>query len=80
MGLIDELIKFDSQVLPSSFVSIATRIVNNTPTHAAILIRHKSINYLHHFPGQSPPIVEVDFNEDGWYVYKIIDHQKNNCL
>ena len=73
MSLIDYLIKFNEQDLPENFVSIATKIENKEATHAAILIRHKSINYLHHFPGNTSPEVIEDFNEDGWYVYKIIE-------
>lgn len=73
MNISDTLFKFNNELLPSNFVSIATKIENNTPTHAAILIRYQNKNYLHHFPGGTRPEVIDDFNEDGWYVYKIIE-------
>lgn len=72
MSLIDYLIKFNEQDLPENFVSIATRIEDKQATHAAILIRHQSINYLHHFSGLRAEVIE-DFNDDGWYIYKIIE-------
>ncbi len=65
------LVKFNSSTLPQNFVSLATKVSNKkTPKHAAILIRHQSINYLHHFPGDTRPEIVDDFNEDGWYIYK----------
>lgn len=73
MIISETLFKFNNETLPSNFVSIATKIVDNNPTHAAILIRYQNRNFLHHFPGNTRPEVIDDFNEDGWYVYKIID-------
>lgn len=72
------LLKFDEEELPENFVSIATRIEEKKSTHAAILIRHKGINYLHHFPGNTNPIVVDNFDENGWYIYKIIDEIGND--
>lgn len=73
MIISDTLCKFNDKKLPANFVSIATKIENNIPTHAAILIRYQDRNFLHHFPGSTKPEVIDDFNEDGWFVYKIID-------
>ncbi|WP_337045436.1 hypothetical protein [Emticicia sp. 17c] len=69
------LYKFNEESLPENFVSIAVNIHKDKiePTHAAILIRHENINYLHHFPGQTLPEVIDNFNESGWYIYKIIN-------
>ena len=71
MGIAEELVKFNEADLPENFVSIAVKIDNNIPKHAAILIRYKKINYLYHFPGSKPPEVIDNFNEEGWYIYKI---------
>lgn len=68
-----ELIKFNTQSLPNSFVAIACQIVDKLATHSAILIRLKGDNYLHHFGGSTPPEVVENFNEDGWFIYKILD-------
>lgn len=73
MNISDLLIKFNQEDLPESFVAIACKIENKDATHAAILIRLNSINYLHHFPGAKPPEIIDNFNEDGWYIYKILD-------
>ena len=73
MDIKNNLIKFNQNILPENFVSIAVRISEKEPHHAAILIRHKTYNYLHHFPGNEPPIVIENFDEDGWYIYKILD-------
>jgi hypothetical protein len=73
MNISDTLFKFNSEKLPENFVSIATKIVDKIPTHAAILIRYKNKHFLHHFPGSTKPEVIDDFNEDGWYVYKILE-------
>lgn len=73
--VIKDLLKFNEHSLPENFVSIAVEIDNEKiiPFHAAILIRHKNINYLHHYPGSKPPEVIENFNESGWHIYKIID-------
>lgn len=73
MIISDTLYKFNDEKLPANFVSIATKIEDNIPTHAAILIRYQDRNFLHHFPGATKPEVIADFNEDGWFVYRIID-------
>jgi hypothetical protein len=67
----DELQKFNEAKLPENFVSIAVKIDNRKATHAAILIRHINNNYLCHFPGQTSPEIIENFNEEGWYIYKI---------
>jgi hypothetical protein len=67
------LVKFNTQSIPTSFVAIACRVDNKKATHSALLIRLNSINYLHHFPGNTLPEVIENFNEDGWYLYKILD-------
>ncbi|MVM39485.1 hypothetical protein GO730_20975 [Spirosoma sp. HMF3257] len=74
------LLRFNDHSLPENFVSLAVRIDNENyePYHAAILIRHKKIDYLHHFPGGDPPIVVENFNEHGWYIYKILKSSNNN--
>lgn len=76
-----ELLRFNDHLLPDSFVSIAVSIghESKTPKHAAILIRHNNINYLHHFPGanKKPEVIE-QFEESGWFIYKIIDRFKPN--
>lgn len=74
MDIKRKLVKFNENSLPENFVAITTQIVNNVATHAGILIRHKSINYLHHFPGYAPPEVVENFDAtDEWYIYKIAD-------
>lgn len=69
------LLRFNDHDLPNNFVSIAVQIDEKdlTPKHAAILIRHEKINYLHHFPGSTLPEVIDNFNESGWHIYKIIE-------
>jgi len=75
MQLHDSLSRFNDHDLPENFVSIAVQIdpKDQQPKHAGILIRYNSVNYLHHYPGGSPPLVEDNFNESGWYIYKILD-------
>ena len=72
MDAYPSLTKFNESSLPENFVSIAVRIEDHEASHAGILIRYRGINFLHHFPGGDPPVVEENFNEDGWYVYKIM--------
>jgi hypothetical protein len=69
------LLKFNDHELPENFVSIAVQVKEEdlTLAHAAILIRHENINYLHHFPGSQPPEVIENFNDSGWHIYKIIE-------
>ena len=71
MDIAKDLVKFNDSELPENFVAIATQVCENLPTHAGILIRHKKINYLHHYPGDRAPLVVPNFNENGWYIYKI---------
>jgi hypothetical protein len=66
-------VKFNSATLPACFVSIAVRVENRVAHHAAILIRYRGVHYLHHYPGSTKPEVVEDFDEDGWYVYKIVE-------
>jgi len=73
MDIANELIKFNDSQLPENFVSIAVRVEEKHPHHAAILIRHKTKDYLHHFPGSDPPEVAEKFDGNGWYIYKILD-------
>ncbi len=73
MNLEGQLLKYNKQKLPKSFVSLAVKIESQQPTHAALLIRLKNVDYLHHFPGNEKPKVEHDFNGDGWYIYKILE-------
>lgn len=75
MNIRKTLLKFNDHALPENFVALAVQIDSVTfePSHAGILIRFLNKNYLHHFPGANPPEVIEDFNEDGWYVYKIMD-------
>ncbi|MCT4306162.1 hypothetical protein [Elizabethkingia anophelis] len=77
MEIKDELIKFNENSLPKNFVAMATKIENKEATHAGILIRYQSINYLHHFDGKPPRVVE-NFDENGWYIYKIVDFISND--
>jgi hypothetical protein len=72
----EELVKFNENVLPNNFVSIAAKIVKNKATHAALLIRYQNVNYLYHYPGNSKPTVIKNFNEAGWYIYKIWENVK----
>jgi len=72
MHITDELLKYNEQDLPKSFVSLAVKIEEKVATHAALLIRLNNIDYLHHFPGNEKPKIEIDFNGDGWYIYKIL--------
>lgn len=75
MDVYNSLSRFNDHDLPENFVSIAVSISPDTliPFHAAILIRYKSVNYLHHFPGSQAPLVVDGFDETGWHIYKILD-------
>lgn len=74
---IDSLVKYNDKSLPDSFVSIATKInKKNIPTHAAIIIRYKNRDFLHHYPGINKPEVIENFNNDDWYIYKIFEQIK----
>ena len=75
MDIYNSLSKYNDHALPSNFVSIAVQVSpdNLIPYHAGILIRYQSVDYLHHFPGATPPLVEEDFDKNGWYVYKVLD-------
>ncbi|WP_454060174.1 hypothetical protein [Elizabethkingia ursingii] len=73
MNIKKNLVKFNENSLPENFVALTTQIEGNEAKHAGILIRHKSVNYLHHFPGGTPPEVIEDFNGDGYFIYKIVD-------
>lgn len=74
MGSYNSLLKFNDHPLPKNFVSIAVKISKEIePVYSAIIIRYENVNYLHHFPGDNLPIVIENFNESGWYIYKIID-------
>lgn len=70
----DRLIRFNEETLPENFVAIACSIDgNNTPIHAAILIRYQSTNYLHHFPGTQAALVQDNFTDTNpIYVYKML--------
>ncbi|QKG55596.1 hypothetical protein GKZ68_02455 [Hymenobacter sp. BRD128] len=69
MKINENLIKISEAGLPENFISVATKIYDNNPTHAAIFIRHQAKNYLHHFPGTWLPEVRENF-EDDWYILK----------
>lgn len=73
MDIESSLIKYNDSALPNSFVSLAVKVIDDIPTHAAILIRHNDKDYLHHFPGADPPEVIEDFDKNGWFIYKIWD-------
>lgn len=74
MQLQGTLIKYNENELPSNFVSIAVFLDGNIPKHAAILIRHKSSDYLYHYPGfRNPPMVEEGYNYENVLIYKILD-------
>ncbi|MGV3504665.1 MAG: hypothetical protein ACO1O1_13240 [Adhaeribacter sp.] len=74
------LIRFNEEPLPENFVAIACSIgENNIPSHAAILIRHQKRNYLHHYPGVQPPLVEDDFRmTNPVYLYKMLELFEND--
>lgn len=74
----ENLFVFNRENLPENFVSLATKIVNQVPTHAGILIRHNHVDYLHHFPGTTKPEVSNSFDGNNWYIYKIIDSIEND--
>lgn len=72
MNIKKHLIKFNDSALPESFVSLAVKVdENHEPVHAAILIRYKNINHLHHYSFTA--ILQESFTTDKWYVYKILD-------
>ncbi len=75
MYIANQLYKFNDHRLPENFISIAVQISDRDkiPVHAALLIRHKKIDYLYHFPGSRLPLVECHFNKSGWHIYKILD-------
>ncbi|MBF9141059.1 hypothetical protein [Hymenobacter properus] len=70
--IIKNLKRFNDESLPNSFVALAAK-VNELKQfgHAAILIRLKGRNFLYHYPSFTLPVVEDDFDEHGWYFYKI---------
>lgn len=72
MSIKKHLVKFNESTLPESFVALAVEIdANMRPYHAAILIRLKNVNHLHHYGGA--PILEENFNTNNWFIYKIFD-------
>jgi len=70
-----KLVKYNESQLPNNFVSIAVLLDDNKiPSHAAILIRHNSNDYLYHYPGfRTKPLVEVGVNYANVLIYKILD-------
>lgn len=69
------LIKFNDELLPENFVSVAAFIdQENNAYHAAILIRFQNVNYLYHYPGfRTPPTIVENFSDENVLVYKILD-------
>lgn len=68
------LTKYNTKNLSENFVAIATKIYNKKAVHAGVLIRYKNKDYLHHYPGGNQiPLVDENFNGDGWYIYKSAD-------
>jgi len=55
-----------------NFVSIATNVDNAEQSHAAIIIRYQSVNYLYHYPGVVWPTIQRDAPPDQWGVFSII--------
>ena len=77
--ILKNLKRFNDESLPNSFVALAAKINDLKQfEHAAILIRLKGRNFLFHYPGSVLPIVEEDFDEHGWYFYKIFSQIKVN--
>jgi hypothetical protein len=75
--IINNLKRFNDESLPSSFVALAAHINDLRQFgHAAILIRLQDRNFLFHYPGSTLPVVEDDFDENGWYFYKIFSQVK----
>lgn len=80
MGISENLVKFTEANLPDNFVSVATYIQHRKPVHAAILVRYKGKNYLHHYGGTSMPEVSESFNGE-WYIFKecnVIDSESED--
>lgn len=54
------------------FVSIAANYHKGDVMHAAIIIRYKNINYLHHYPGYEDPVVKENAPSESWGVFSIL--------
>lgn len=77
--ILKNLKRFNDESLPNSFVALAAKVDDLKQFgHAAILIRLKGRNFLYHYPGSTLPVVEDDFDEHGWYFYKIFSQIKVN--
>lgn len=76
MRLEGKIIKYNDDELPSNFVSIAVVVNDNKEAfHGAILIRHRSRDYLFHYPGSEPPLIEFIDGETGQIlIYKILEN------
>lgn len=72
-----QLFKYNESDTPINFVSVAVFVEdNNEVSHAAILIRYLAEDYLFHYPGGTPPIIE-DLQTNPTtkvVVYKILDN------
>lgn len=77
LDLENQLVQYNENNLPTAFVSIAVTLdeISQDPKHAAILIRFRDLDYLFHFPGGTPPLIE---NITGIFspvlFYKVLDN------
>ncbi|KPE51241.1 hypothetical protein [Chryseobacterium indologenes] len=76
LDLENQLVKYNERNLPNTFVSLAVTLGDsNIPEHAVILIRYRTVDYIFHFPGADPPLIEnITSRVDPVLFYKILDN------
>ncbi|MCS4300684.1 hypothetical protein [Chryseobacterium sp. BIGb0232] len=72
----NQLVKYNEKDLPNAFVSIGVQLDNDGKAkHAVIFIRYRKSDYMVHFPGNMPPVIE---NYTGKLtpnlIYKVLDN------
>ncbi|AZB29183.1 hypothetical protein [Chryseobacterium balustinum] len=76
LDLENQLVKYNQNDRPNVFVSIAVQLdEDGEAKHAVIFIRYRGSDYLFHFPGAIPPVIE---NYSGQLtpnlIYKVLDN------
>lgn len=76
LDLENQLVQYNEKDLPNVFVSIGVQLdPNGDAKHAVIFIRYRDRDYIFHFPGGIPPIIE-DFTGqvNPTLIYKVLDN------